>query len=385
MMTTNRSLGIYVHIPFCIRKCPYCGFHSKAVGSPLDKSTANETEVYIKGIIAEIQRLSEMYSPERTVDSIFIGGGTPSILEPDQIGHIIEAVKDNFDVSGDVEITMEANPGTLGSKERIAGFKKGGINRLSLGVQSFDDEVLTFLGRIHTSKEAEQGILDAREAGIENLNLDLMFGIPGQSMAVWEGTLSKALELKPDHISFYSLQLEEGTPFLERFEAGEFKELSDALDREMYHFAIKKLKDAGYHHYEISNAALPGFECRHNIKYWKLEEYLGIGDGAWSYIEGKRFSDSEEQVNTQVNTIEDDMSEYTFTGLRMMLGINYGAFHSKFGRDFREVFRDRWDELEPFFQNKDLVELVAGDGTPMCLRLTEKGIDISNKIMAVFV
>lgn len=382
-------LGIYIHIPFCVRKCPYCGFFSR---TNVDEDIIR---VYKDGVIADIKRFAEMYSEGRIVDSIFFGGGTPTAISEDYIIEILDSIKEDFKVSTDCEITIEANPGTLGEENELSEYKlqklvAAGFNRISIGVQSFDDEVLKTLGRIHDSKQAEASIKAARTAGFDIINVDLMFGIPGQTMTKWRRTLEKALELRPEHISFYSLQLEEGTPFLKRFEEGDFDELSDELDRAMYHEAIRSFKDTGYKHYEISNAAFPGFECRHNLKYWTLGEYLGIGASASSYIEGKRytFSDSLETYRLSEyneNTKFDDMSEYTFTGLRLIRGIDYSDFYRRFGIRFREAFSDRWDELAEFFDSGALVEYVDNEGTPVNLRLSESGIDISNQIMSVFV
>lgn len=380
----DKRLGIYVHVPYCIRKCPYCGFYSKAVGESFDVH-GEEFKEYKSKLIKSIREYGEV-SMGKTVDSIFFGGGTPTVLRAHDLIGILGEIKDAYTVPVDCEITVEANPGTVDIDE-LKKLADWGFNRLSIGVQSFDKDVLKTLGRIHTAEEGEEAFLMAREAGFRNINLDLMFGIPGQSVSAWVSTLDRALSLRPEHISFYSLQLEEGTPFFKKFEEGELQELPDAVDREMYHLAIRMLKDAGYHHYEISNAALPGFECRHNIKYWSLDEYLGFGPSAASFSGGYRHTMDENQVVTDIhkNSEFDNMSEYAFTALRMTAGINYGMFKSKFGKSFKEVFADRWHELTPFIKNKDLVELVDLEGTPMCLMLTEKGLDISNKIMAVFV
>ncbi len=392
MMTTNK-LGIYIHIPFCIRKCPYCGFYSEELGTGASCSA----EEYIAKVICDLKSFGEEYSGGRKVDSIFFGGGTPTSIHEDYIISVLEAIRENFDVEIDCEITIEANPGIL---HGLAKLKEAGFNRISIGVQSFDDGVLGTLGRIHNSLEAERSIKIAREAGFDNLNIDLMFGIPGQSMGEWNKTLKKVIDLKPEHISFYSLQLEEGTPYFDRFEAGEFDELSDELDRAMYHKAIAMLKAAGYKHYEISNASIPGFECRHNLKYWSLNEYLGVGPSASSYIDGRRFTfkDSvrdymECNLNDlsgrlselHINSRFDDMSEYSFTGLRLTSGIDYSDFKIRFGISFQEAFSDRWEELREFFESGAIKQFVDAEGVPVALRLTEKGIDVSNRIMSIFV
>ena len=380
----DNKLGIYIHVPFCIRKCPYCGFYSKAVGGSFDVH-GEEYKVYKDKLIKSIKEYGEV-SMGKTVDSIFFGGGTPTVLRAHDLIGILGEIKDAYAVPEDCEISVEANPGTV-DKEKLKKMVDWGFNRLSLGIQSFDDDVLKTLGRIHTAKEAEEAFLMAREAGFRNINLDLMFGIPGQSVSTWVRTLEKALSLRPEHISFYSLQLEEGTPFFKKFEAGELQELPDVVDREMYHFAIRMLKDAGYHHYEISNAALPGFECRHNIKYWTLHEYLGFGPSAAAFSAGYRRTMDEDQVETDFhhNSDFDNMSEFVFTGLRMTRGINYGEFRARFGIGFEEAFAECMEELEEYIRDGFVRRDVDAEGNRMGIRLTEKGIDISNQILSLFV
>ena len=379
-----KRLGIYVHVPYCIRKCPYCGFYSKAVGDSFDVH-GEEYKVYKDKLIKSIKEYGEV-SMGKTVDSIFFGGGTPTVLRAHDLIGILGEIKDAYQVPHDCEITVEANPGTVDT-EKLKKLADWGFNRLSLGIQSFDNHVLRTLGRIHTAKEAEEAFLMAREAGFRNINLDLMFGIPGQSVSTWVRTLEKALSLRPEHISFYSLQLEEGTPFFKKFEAGELQELPDVVDREMYHFAIRMLKDAGYHHYEISNAALPGFECRHNIKYWTLHEYLGFGPSAAAFSAGYRRTMDEDQVETDFhqNSDFDNMSEFVFTGLRMTRGINYGEFRARFGIGFEEAFAECMEELEEYIRDGFVRRDVDAEGNRMGIRLTEKGIDISNQILSLFV
>ncbi|MBP3815835.1 MAG: radical SAM family heme chaperone HemW [Firmicutes bacterium] len=391
-MTTTNNLGIYIHVPFCIRKCPYCGFYSMPIGRGEEdengRYTISDIQVYKDKIIRDIKGFGAIYSLGRKVNSIFFGGGTPTVLKGEDLTEILSQIYLSFDVLTDCEITLEANPGSQMDETKLRELLRAGFNRISIGVQSFNDNVLSTLGRIHNSAEAEAAFKAARQAGFENINLDLMFGIPGQTMKQWEDTLRKTISLNPEHISFYSLQLEEGTPYFKLFEEGKITELSDDLDRAMYHGAINMLKSAGYKHYEISNASKPGFECRHNLKYWTLEEYLGIGPSASSYIDGKRFTfdySGEGYSENHQNSNFDNMSEYTFTGLRLTGGIDYGSFKSKFGADFREVFSDRWKELEEFFTAGFLKEYVSIEGIPMGLRITEKGLDVSNKIMSVFV
>ena len=379
-MKSDGTLGLYFHIPFCVRKCPYCGFWSEGGALTPEKEAAYTTRL-CRELAGETARHGrEAGAEERIVDTVFFGGGTPTLFQPENIGRILGEARKAFRFAEDCEITLEGNPGTV-TPERLSGYRSAGVNRLSLGVQALDDAVLRRLGRIHTAREAEEAVRMARSAGFENLNLDLMFAAPGHTMKEWEETLARAVDLAPEHLSFYSLQLEEGTPFFEQFERGELTEVPEDLDREMYHRAIRVLGEAGYRHYEISNAARPGRECRHNLKYWDLREYLGLGDSAASYLDGQRWTEDLNGDGNEVynNTPFDDMSEYVFTGLRKREGIRFDAFRERFGEDLWEVFGDRREELAPFFESGALLEDEAG------IRLSENGIDISNKIMAVFV
>lgn len=366
-----KKLGIYIHIPFCLSKCKYCGFYSHG------GSTKAEQEEYLKSLLDDIEEYGREYGDRYTVDTVFIGGGTPSILPASYIGKILERIRASFCVEDNAEISMESNPATL-NRDKLTAYRSYGVNRLSIGLQSMDGGCLKRLGRAHTAEDFLQNFSEARTAGFDNINVDLMFAVPGHTMEIWEDTLSRVIELSPEHISFYSLQIEEGTPFYDMYRRGEFDQISDELDREMYHRAIARLKEAGYEHYEISNCAKPGRECRHNLKYWSMEDYLGIGSTASSYMEGVRFAEAP-LMEFHENTIEDDMSEFVFTGLRKTTGIDLHEFKERFGREFWDVYADRRAELEEFFRCGQIVEK---DGN---LRLTEDGIDISNGIMAVFV
>ena len=407
MMTKNNidtGLGIYVHIPFCISKCIYCGFYSRA-GAP----DAEEENTYVNLLVQEIENAAR---PDREVDSIFFGGGTPSILKAESLIEILSTIRRCFDVSAGCEITLEANPGTL-NKGYLSKLYEAGFNRLSMGCQSFSDEVLKTLGRIHRSKDVYESFSAARVAGFDNINLDLMFSVPGADEELWQETLDKMMELSPEHVSFYSLQIEEDTPLYNMYKNGIFAEVSDELDRSMYHRAIECLKSSGYEHYEISNAAKPGFECRHNLKYWSLSEYLGFGKSASSFIDGVRFTNATDDgygkgvlmesaflksrgvlsmpelgnlefakykySEFHVNDFMDTASEFVFLGLRRTAGISFDNFEQRFGKSFVDVYADRRVEIEPFIESGDLVEDESG------LRLSERGFDISNKIMAIFV
>ena len=386
MMTTNNgtNLGIYIHIPFCRQKCLYCDFLSMASGTEEDLLH----QAYMDLLKKEIQLTArELPSDSFRVDSVFLGGGTPSLVDPALITDLMSEVRASFHLSDDPEITIESNPGTLTS-EKLMAYREAGINRLSMGVQSFDPACLKAIGRIHGPEEVVENFRQAREAGFDNINLDLMFSLPGQTMESWRDTLKKALELSPEHLSYYSLQIEEGTPFYRMIQEGTLKQNSDQLDRQMYEEARALLRESGYHLYEISNTALPGRECRHNLKYWSMEEYLGLGLGSHSYLSGQRFSNARThqeygellgqgklpRVWTHQNTREDEIGEYLFTGLRKEEGISLSDFHRRFGEDLQQHYKDKWHKINEFIENKQLI--IDGDK----LKLTESGIHISNRI-----
>lgn len=410
-----KRLGIYIHIPFCLSKCRYCGFYSRG--------GADEGEMgrYAASLADDIKEYGKVYGkipgrgcndsghedpaldgrdhagtgcedsaldgrdcedpgredPGYTVDTVFIGGGTPSILPPGAVSSLMDSLRSAFDIEADAEITIESNPKTL-TREKLLEYRRAGIDRLSMGLQSFDDGCLRTLGRVHTAEDFLENFRLARECGFDNINIDLMFAIPGHTMEIWEDTLERAVGLSPEHISFYSLQIEEGTPFYEMFRRGEIDQIPDETDRLMYHRAIAVLKEAGYEHYEISNAAKPGRQCRHNLKYWSMEDYLGIGSGASSFVNGVRFAEAP-LMEFHENDFDDTAGEFVFTGLRKTRGIRFDEFRALTGRDFWDVFADRRGELARFFAAGQLVETADG------LRLSEAGIDISNAIMAVFV
>lgn len=315
-MTTPNKAGIYIHIPFCVKKCSYCAFLSGPAGPEVRQE-------YVNHLIEEI-RLRSREVPE--ADTIYFGGGTPSLLTPEQIGRILEEVRSAFRISEDAEVTLEANPGTL-TAESLEGYRAAGINRLSMGVQSMDDRRLRYLGRIHTAEEVRRDVKMAREAGFHNINLDLIFAIPGTDVSDAMEDLEAIAALEPEHISFYSLQLEEGTSFFRDFEAGKLREVPDETDREMYHRGIRALREKGYRHYEISNFARPGCESRHNSKYWNMAEYVGLGLGASSYTGHRRtVNETDLKVYSEMldrgelafmevheNSEGDDISEAVFT------------------------------------------------------------------------
>lgn len=384
MTTTNNSLGLYLHIPFCVRKCSYCDFLS--FGCNDSKVLTEYADVLIKEI-----KLRAAGRRERKVDSIFIGGGTPSLISEWDMGRILDCIREEFDVTDDAEVTIEVNPATV-SDEKLERYLKKGINRLSIGVQSFETSVLQVLGRIHSKNDAFYCIQRAKKAGFENINIDLMFGIPQQTMKMWKDTVRQAVFLRPTHISLYSLQVEEETEMFEKiYRDGIYEPVPEETDREMYHTALRMMRAAGYDHYEISNAALPGRESRHNMKYWSYDEYIGLGLGASSFADGCRFKNcddideyvrliNENNVPTDSASIEkyserEEMGIFAFTGLRKTEGIDLKRFEQEFGMDFFDVY-----DIE--LMNKYKGKLLYKQDR---LFLSEKGMDISNRIMAEFI
>ncbi len=400
MMTTNNGrakLGIYIHIPFCVCKCRYCGFLS------LENADEDIQSRYVRALTDEIRLYGSLYGNEYIVDTVFIGGGTPSVMEPEYIERIMNVARECFDIADSAEITIETNPGTL-NRHKLASYRECGINRLSIGVQSMNDDILRTLGRIHSVREFEENFALARELGFDNINTDLMFAVPGHTERIWRETLEKILELSPEHISFYSLQIEEGTPFAKMYADGTLEEIPDDTDRKMYRSAAELLTMRGYEHYEISNAARSGFMSRHNLKYWTMREYLGLGLGAASYFKGRRFQNTagmERYIRTSgqsiladgcsclrlsgctdefhINTDFDNASEFVFTGLRKASGINLDEFRRFTGRNLFEMFPEAQSNIAEW-QAAGLAEY---DGK--VFKLTYDGIDISNDILSEFV
>lgn len=379
-----KELELYLHIPFCVKKCNYCDFLSAPAGE--------ETRAaYVDALLEEIRGFDEPEDYE--VVTVFFGGGTPSILPGQAIFRIMEALREKFSFRKEAEITLEANPGTV-DKEKLSFYKKAGINRLSFGLQSADAEELKKLGRIHTWEKFLESFQLAREAGFSNINVDLMSALPGQTKESWEKTLRQVLALQPEHISAYSLIIEEGTPFyqlyekdVERRDAGEEPELipSEEEERAMYEATGRILKEQGYLHYEISNYAKPGCECRHNLGYWQRRDYLGFGLGASTLLNPVRYKNTEDLeaylggdfskkeffVLTKDNQIEETM----FLGLRVLEGVSKEQFREQFSCELRVVYRKELEKLE----QEGLLE-EEGD----FVRLTSRGIDLSNPVLAEF-
>lgn len=375
----NGGMELYLHMPFCVRKCAYCDFLS----FPTDQEPQN---LYTRRLREDIDAMGKKYG-DIPVDTIFIGGGTPSVPDSALIVGIMEHVRKAFHVAEGAEISMEANPGTV-TREKLTDYRRAGINRLSFGLQSANDRELKLLGRIHTWAEFLESFHLARECGFTNINIDLMSALPGQTRESWKDTLKRVTDLNPEHISAYSLIIEDGTPFGEKYGSEEGRKLlpDEDSEREMYHETKRFLRDCGYERYEISNYAKPGRACRHNIGYWTGLPYLGLGLGASSYMDGCRFavnSDMKQYLEEKPGMFTDvekltkkDMEEeFFYVGLRMTAGVSLPEFERRFGVSAKDVYPGL---MEMFVEEKAAV--FQGDR----FVLTDYGLDVSNYIMAQF-
>ncbi len=421
-----RELEIYIHIPFCVRKCAYCDFLSAP-------AKEEQRDHYVRMLIEEIRQGRPVSAPrgsflqdeDYTVTSVFIGGGTPSLLSGEQIAAILEELRAQFHFADDAElssdsclrrteITMECNPGTLDEERKLKEYRAAGVNRISFGVQSADDAELAELGRIHTWEMFLRSYEAARKAGFSNINVDLMSALPGQTAASWERTLQKILKLAPEHISSYSLIIEEGTPFYDKYHEDDERRANGDMpcflpseddERRMYGLTEQMLREAGYEHYEISNYARPGYACRHNIGYWRGTEYMGFGLGAASLLRyplryppvsircrnpvdhaeyvklvtARSSMEAEQQFERQneyeILSTEDEMSEFMFLGLRMLSGVSEQGFFDRFCRSIDAVYGEVL---------KKLISLQLLKRENGRIFLTPRGLDISNPVMAEF-
>lgn len=389
----------YLHFPFCVKKCSYCDFtsYSGCLGLRDDyaASLCREIEITARGECLAAEGGGDVISSADPagLSSVYMGGGTPSLFTPSQIGTILEKLRTSFGIRPEAEVTLEVNPGTVDS-EAFKGYRHAGVNRISIGIQSFSPELLASIGRIHTAAQAEEAIQAARGAGFRNISCDLMTGLPGQTIEDVQDSLSVLLKYKIPHVSFYALTLEDGTPFFDRF--GEHEELlpSQELEREMYHMMISRFRSAGYIHYEISNCALPGFESRHNMTYWKALPYYGFGCGASSYRNGVRMSNtpnlsdyirSMESAEALLSDIveeretisgEERHREYMMLGFRILEGVRPSEFRNRFGIGMEDLFGPSLLEL----QKKGLI--CSGQDRYF---LSEKGLDFANEVFREFV
>lgn len=400
------GLEIYIHIPFCVKKCDYCDFLS----APADLETK---EKYVEALINEI-KLNKNKMSEYVVDTVFIGGGTPSLLEENQISKIMSVLRDNCNMSENPEITIECNPGTI-TESKLCEYKKSGINRISFGLQSANDEELKSIGRIHNYAGFLESYNLARKCGFDNINVDLMSALPGQTLKSYEETLNKVVRLEPEHISAYSLIVEENTLMYYRVKKAQIKGINilpdEESERKMYYLTNNILRSNGYRKYEISNYSKPGKECKHNIGYWQRKEYLGFGIGAATLYKENRYNNISDinkyievltnnikensinnvgnpsEVENQVNilnsivknlqqlTERDRMEEFMFLGLRMMEGVSMEKFEQYFGKPYMEVYGKVQKRME------DKRFLINDNGY---VKLTEFGIDLSNYVMSEF-
>lgn len=373
-MKNREGFEIYVHIPFCVRKCDYCDFVSFVASKECQRK-------YFDALKRQIELKREIMGQVPVV-SCFFGGGTPSLPDEELIEEVLFLLKESFSFSEDAEITIEVNPNS-GAKEKLIRYRQAGFNRLSIGLQSCNEKELKVLSRVHSYEDFLCTYQDAREAGFDNINIDLMSALPGQTLASYEESLRKVIELKPEHISAYSLIIEEGTPFFERY-----KDLqglpSEDEEREMYYLTESVLNSAGYYRYEISNYAKPGYECRHNVGYWRRVPYIGFGIAAASLYKEKRYmmhtnlEDFIEGKFTEEETLltrEEQMEEFVFLGLRCTDGISKAEFKETFGVDIEEVYK------------KELCKLI-NEGLLVCAErifLTKKGLDVANYCMSEFI
>lgn len=376
----KKDLGLYLHIPFCIQKCGYCDFLSAPAGR-------EEREAYVQALEKEIRSYGDFAGGYR-VSTVFVGGGTPSCLEASQTERIFEAVKDTFEIERMPEITMEMNPGTV-TKEKLQAYKNCGINRLSIGLQSVRDSNLRLLGRIHTYEEFLESFRLAREAGFQNINVDLISSLPGQTEEFWREELKTIAELSPEHISVYQLILEEGTTFYEKYAAHPELLPDEETSRAIYQATEEVLGQYGFHQYEISNYAKEGRECRHNLKYWERDDYLGLGLGAASMVRNIRMNNTGDMktylekcgepktMRTDVQFLEEprQIEEFMFLGLRKTRGISKKEFRRVFGRDIELVYEKA---LKKLFSSGMLLEKKDR------LYLSKEGVLLSNAVLSEF-
>ncbi len=380
MTNLSPTLGIYVHIPFCRAKCSYCAFVSQPGNEELQQA-------YVAALCREITAAGGDFSAF-VVDSLFFGGGTPTVLPVDQLALFLQTIQGNFALSSDAEISIEANPGTV-SAEALTFLRQQGFNRLSLGVQSFDDAVLAAVGRLHRAGEAERAFYQARQAGFDNIGIDLIYGLPQQTEVNWQATLEQAVALAPDHLSAYGLKLEEGTPLAAAVAAGETELPSEEAEEEMYDLLNEFLPLHGYQRYEIANYAKSGRQCRHNIKYWRSLPFRGFGLAAHSFDGRQRFANTADLVEyigrshagLSVESMRESLGEasvigeYVFTALRMTQGMRFDEFQERFGQDFRQLFAKPLGRLGK-------MELI--DQTEQAVFLTPRGMKFGNQVFAEF-
>jgi oxygen-independent coproporphyrinogen-3 oxidase len=373
-----KNIGIYVHVPFCVKKCNYCDFYSVTWNKEKELN-------FINAILNEIKSYKNY---QYNVDTIFFGGGTPTIVKPSNLGLIINEIKNTFTIDENCEISMEANPNTLTS-ENLLEYKQIGINRLSIGIQSLNDEILKKIGRLHDSQEALDAIKKAKQNGFDNINADIMFNIPGQTTLDIENTIQKIIDHEVKHISFYSLKLEQGTPMYDMEKSNKIIMPDEDVEREMYYAGRSIMKKNNLMQYEISNFAFKGFECRHNLKYWNQDEYIGFGPSSHSFLNNERFSNVSNITEYIDNALKGDynrivhekldhdglMFEYIMLRLRLNEGLDTEIFQKKFNVDFYE----KYSKQIKYLKDNKLIECENNN-----IKLTNMGMDVSNHVFEKF-
>lgn len=376
----NNEIGLYIHIPFCVKKCLYCDFISYENRNEL-------VEEYIHSLKQEIINYKDCN--KYTISTIYIGGGTPSFINSKYITQIIETIGKTFRVKENAEITIEINPGTV-TEQKLKDYKNCGINRVSIGLQSTDNKILKQIGRIHTYEQFLDTYKLARKIGFNNINIDLMLALPNQTLTILEDSINKVIELNPEHISIYSLILEEGTPLYNLVESKKMHLSDDETERKMYWLVKKKLEERGYKQYEISNFAKQGYESKHNISCWEQKEYIGFGVAAHSYISGIRYSNTSNlhnyirnvsdlqtiQTIQEIQNKEEQMKEYMILGLRKIEGVQISEFKNKFIQNPLYIFMHELDKLV----KEELIEIDENS-----IKLTKKGLDFANIVWEEFV
>lgn len=370
-----RNIGLYIHIPFCISKCRYCDFYSIV-------SNESMRSIYIDRVFDQMWETAGMY-PDMIIDTIYIGGGTPSVMSSEMMKKLFSAIA-LFNLKDNCEITMEINPGTI-DPQKAAVMKRSGVNRISMGVQSMCDDELKVLGRSHDSRDVKTANRLMKKHRFENISMDLLFAFQSQSEESFKKTLSETVAMGPSHISAYPLKIEDGTEFGRLYKEGRLELFDEEIDRSMYHYMISFLESKGYSHYEISSFAKKGFESKHNLKYWALDEYIGIGVTAHSFINRTRYKNQDDLYSyindpmkkTQLSryTVDDMMKEYMMLGFRRINGICADDFQKKFGMSLYDIYKDRIDELK----RRGLI-LSEGDR----LYLSRIGLDYANQVFGAF-
>ena len=374
-------IGLYLHIPYCLHKCGYCDFNSHNINEA-------EMESYVRALLLEMEQAAKG-AKDRRVNTIFFGGGTPTTLPFADLARILEACRRHFKVDPEAEITCEANPATIPQAD-LAQLRQAGFNRLSIGVQSFDPDELKRLERVHSVDEVYLTVERARQAGFDNLSLDLMFGLPGQTTRLWKSNLQRAIDLQPDHLSAYNLTIEPDTVFFKQQAQGQLKMPPDDFQRELFEIAIDTLTEAGYEHYEISNYAQPGKQCRHNLNYWVNGEYIGLGAGASSTLNGEHYKNVNlparyiAQINETQTAVESRetpdrrqrMGEAVMLGLRLREGLNLSIFKRQFGISFYDAFGDTIEKMEKM----ELLEISNGQ-----ISLSRKGLFLADSVIVEFI